>query len=230
MDDNSASLYMSAVSIAEIEAGIARLRRQGSGRKANGLTAWLDALLHLYQDRVLPFDAATARTAGALSDLARGRGHAPGFVDVAIAAPAKLRGFAILTNNARHLEPVGVPFTDPFVKLPPRRLPRFEVQAPRPRPMREQSFDAVAATFGAGARSLPALPQMQERDMAGGSTSPVEIAQTLRGISFPADKQDLIEHASRNEAGEGVMGVLEELPEREYTNMADVEKAVGQIM
>jgi hypothetical protein len=71
---------------------------------------------------------------------------------------------------------------------------------------------------------------MQERDMAGARTSPVEIAQTLRGISFPADKQDLIEHASQNDADESVMGVLEELPEREYTNMADVEKAVGQIM
>lgn len=66
--------------------------------------------------------------------------------------------------------------------------------------------------------------------MAGGSASPVEIAQTLRGMSFPADKQDLIEHASQNEADESVLGVLEELPEREYTNMADVEKAVGQVM
>jgi toxin FitB len=119
MGENSASLYMSAASIAEIEAGTARLRRQGSGRRADGLDAWLDTLLHLYQDRVLPFDAATARIAGALSDLARSKGHAPGFVDVAIAATAKLRGFAILTNSARHFEPLGVPFLDPFVELPP---------------------------------------------------------------------------------------------------------------
>jgi predicted nucleic acid-binding protein len=125
MDGNSASLYMSAVSIAEIEAGIARLRRQGSGRKADGLTAWLDTLLHLYQDRVLPFDVATARTAGALFDLARSKGHAPGFVDVAIAATAKLRGFAILTTNARHFEPLGIPFIDPSKKLPPRDTAGF---------------------------------------------------------------------------------------------------------
>jgi hypothetical protein len=65
--------------------------------------------------------------------------------------------------------------------------------------------------------------------MAGGSTSPVEIAKALRGISFPADKQDLIEHASQNEADESVMEVLEELPEREYGSMADVEKGVGKV-
>jgi toxin FitB len=119
MDDNSESLYMSAVSIAEIEGGIARLRRHGSGRKADGLTAWLDTLLHLYLERVLPFDVAAARIAGALSDLARSKGHAPGFVDVAIAATAKLRGFAILTNNAHHFEPLGVRFLNPFDALPP---------------------------------------------------------------------------------------------------------------
>jgi toxin FitB len=60
----------------------------------------------------------SARTAGALSDLARNRG-APGFADVAIAATAKCRGFTILTTNVRHFEPLGVPFSDPFAGLPP---------------------------------------------------------------------------------------------------------------
>jgi predicted nucleic acid-binding protein len=123
MEDNSTSLYMSAASIAEIEGGIARLRRQGSGRKADGLTAWLDTLLHLYRERVLPFDVAAARIAAGLSDLARSKGQAPGFVDLAIAATAKLREFTILTNNARHFELLGVPFLDPFLELPPRRQP-----------------------------------------------------------------------------------------------------------
>jgi toxin FitB len=123
MDDNSADLFMSAVSIAEIEAGIAELRRQGARRKAHDLTAWLDTLLHLYAERVLPFDVRTARIAGGLSDLARSKGHAPGFVDVAIAATAKLRGFTILTRNARHFEPLDVPFLNPFLRLPPRRTP-----------------------------------------------------------------------------------------------------------
>ena len=123
MDENSADLYLSAVSIAEIEAGIARLRRQGASRRADGLTAWLDALLHLYAERVLPFEVRAARIAGALADRVRSHGHAPGFADVAIAATAKLRGLTILSRNTRHFEPLGVRLLDPFVRLPPRRPP-----------------------------------------------------------------------------------------------------------
>jgi toxin FitB len=118
MDENSADLYISAVSIAEIESGIAKLRRRGAHRRADDLTAWLDTLLHLYADRVLPFEAQAARLAGALADRARSRGQAPGFADVAIAATAKLRGFTILTRNPRHFESLGAPFLDPFVELP----------------------------------------------------------------------------------------------------------------
>jgi toxin FitB len=124
MDDNSADLYMSAVSIAELEAGIAKLHRQGARRRADNLAAWLDTLLHLYDERVLPFDVRAARIAGGLSDLARSQGHTPGFVDVAIAATAKLRGFTVLTHNARHFEPLGIPFVDPLVGLPPPRPTR----------------------------------------------------------------------------------------------------------
>jgi predicted nucleic acid-binding protein len=119
MDQHSDDLYMSAVSIAEIESGIARLRRQGARHRSDDLTAWLDTLLHLYQERVLPFDVAAARIAGALSDLARSQGHAPGFADVAIAATATCRGLTILTANVRHFEPLGVPFRNPFAELPP---------------------------------------------------------------------------------------------------------------
>ena len=70
---------MSAVTIAEIEDGIAKARREGAARKARrALAAWLETLLHLYGDRVLPFDVGVARIAGVLSDKARGQGQAPG--------------------------------------------------------------------------------------------------------------------------------------------------------
>jgi toxin FitB len=119
MDTHSASLFMSAVTVAEIEDGIAKLRREGATRKSADLTAWLDTVLHLYGDRILAFDAATARIAGALSDRARGLGHTPGLADIIIAATAQHRGLTILSRNLRHLEPLGVAVVDPFVKLPP---------------------------------------------------------------------------------------------------------------
>ncbi|MBR1190695.1 type II toxin-antitoxin system VapC family toxin [Bradyrhizobium sp. AUGA SZCCT0160] len=119
MDAHSAALFISVVTVAEIEDGIAKLRREKAIRKSAGLAAWLETVLHLYDDRILTFDAATARVAGALSDRARGLGHAPGLADVIIAATAQHRGLTILSRNLRHLEPLGVAVIDPFVKLPP---------------------------------------------------------------------------------------------------------------
>ena len=118
MDDHSGSLYISAVMVAEIEDGIAQARREGARRKAADLTAWLEALLHLYASRILVFDLPTARIAGTLSDLARSRGAAPGFADVAIAATASRHRLTVLTRNMRHFGPMGVPALNPFDGLP----------------------------------------------------------------------------------------------------------------
>ena len=119
MDAHSEDLFLSVVTVAEIEDGIAKAKREGATRKASDLTAWLDTLLHLYAARILAFDVVTARIAGALSDLARGKGQAPGFADIMIAATAQRHGLTILSRNLRHFEPLGIPVHDPFAKLPP---------------------------------------------------------------------------------------------------------------
>ena len=120
MDSHSAALFLSAVTVAEIEDGIAKSRREGARRKSADLAAWLETVLHLYGDRVLAFDVATARIAGATSDRARGLGQAPGFADIIIAATAQHRGLTVLSRNVRHLLPLGVAVIDPFLELPPR--------------------------------------------------------------------------------------------------------------
>jgi predicted nucleic acid-binding protein len=119
MDRNSAALFLSAVTVAEVVDGIAKAHREGATRKAANLSAWLDALLHLYGDRILAFDVAVARIAGTLSDVARGQGQAPGFADIVVAATARHHGLTILTRNVRHFLPLGVLVLDPFVTLPP---------------------------------------------------------------------------------------------------------------
>jgi predicted nucleic acid-binding protein len=118
MDAHSDDLFLSAVTIAEIADGIAKAKREGAKRKASDLSAWLQTVLHLYSDRVLPFDTPTAEIAGALADLARGHGHSPGFADVAIAATARHHGLTILSRNDRHFAPMTVVVIDPFQKLP----------------------------------------------------------------------------------------------------------------
>jgi toxin FitB len=119
MDEHSDRLYLSAVTVAEIEDGIAKARREKAHRKAADLAAWLEVLLHLYASRILAFDLSVARIAGPLSDKARGRGTDPGFADIAIAATAYRHGLTILTRNTRHFALVGVPAVNPFDCLPP---------------------------------------------------------------------------------------------------------------
>ncbi len=118
MDQNSDRLFLSTITVAEIADGIAKARREGSGRKAASLTGWLETLLHLYGNRVLPFDVAAARVAGTLSDRARSKGRSPGFADVAIAATAAAHGLTVLTANLRHFTPLGVWAHNPFESLP----------------------------------------------------------------------------------------------------------------
>lgn len=119
MDRNSAGLYLSVITVAEVEDGIAKSRRQGAHRKAKRLSEWLETLLHLYGARVLPICLETARRIGVLADRARGQGHEPGLANLAIAATAQLRGWTVLTRNLRHFfAPLGVPALDPFAALP----------------------------------------------------------------------------------------------------------------
>jgi predicted nucleic acid-binding protein len=120
MEEHSDRLYLSATSVAEIEAGIAKARRARATRKARDLRDWLEGLLHLYGDRVLAFDTECARIAGALSDRALAQGHSPGFADITIAATAKRHDLILLTRNLRHFAPLGVAAIDPFQTLPRR--------------------------------------------------------------------------------------------------------------
>ena len=112
-------LYLPCIAIAEMAQGIGKLRRAGGAERADRLDRWLDGLLSIYADRILPLDAQAARLAGDISDAAMAQGRHPGFADVAIAALAQNAGLLLLTCNLKHFEPLGVACADPLVELPP---------------------------------------------------------------------------------------------------------------
>ena len=105
---NHQQLYLPSIAIAEMAQGIGKLRRAGGFERADRLDRWLDGLLDLYADRILPLDAQAARLAGQMSDAAIAQGRHPGFADVAIAALAQNAGFLLLTRNLKHFETLGV--------------------------------------------------------------------------------------------------------------------------
>ncbi len=120
MDRNSERLYVSVVTIAEIEDGIAKSAREGAMamRKAARLREWLETLVHLYSPRILPFDLAAARLAGTLSEGARADGHMAAFADLAISAIARCHSLTVLTRNLSRYAPLGVAAHDPVAELP----------------------------------------------------------------------------------------------------------------
>lgn len=116
--DVTDDLYISTISVAEIEAGIAKLSRQGATRKAGELTDWLNGILTSYRDRIVPLDLPAARMTGLLLDRAIGAGGDPDFEDAAIAACAVVSDMTVVTRNARHFQLFDVPFIDPYQSLP----------------------------------------------------------------------------------------------------------------
>ena len=100
-------MYLSVVSVAEIERGIIRQERQDPAF-ARVLSAWLDDILVLYGGRVLAVDLATARRWGRLSGAIGHEG-----LDLLIAATALEHGLSVVTRDVRHFEPTGVEVIDP---------------------------------------------------------------------------------------------------------------------
>ena len=100
--------YLSVVSLGEIERGIAG-KRASDPRFAEDLAAWLDQLLRLHGQRLLPVDLAIARRWGRLS-AALGHDSA----DLLIAATALERGLTVVTRNLRHFTPTGVATLNPW--------------------------------------------------------------------------------------------------------------------
>lgn len=102
------TLFISVVSIGEIERGIERARKSDAAF-AGELELWLEALLRLYDDQVLPVSANAARLWGRLSAKL---GHDG--VDLLIAATALMHGLTVATRNVKHFAPAGVAVINPF--------------------------------------------------------------------------------------------------------------------
>jgi hypothetical protein len=61
-------------------------------------------------------------------------------------------------------------------------------------------------------------------------TNPVEIQKHLKGVDYPAGRDILIKHAKKLGADREILSLLERLPaDEEYSNPADLNKALGEI-
>lgn len=57
--------------------------------------------------------------------------------------------------------------------------------------------------------------------------SPIELQKFLRGIDFPASKEDLINHARRNRVSEEIISMLEGMRTNRFISPTDVSDALN---
>ena len=100
-------LYLSVVTIGEIQAGI-ELTREQDAAKAAELENWLDLVLASYN--VLPMDAAACREWARLMH----RRSDTLSEDAMIAATAKVHNLTVVTRNVHDFSQLGVQLQDPF--------------------------------------------------------------------------------------------------------------------
>ena len=59
--------------------------------------------------------------------------------------------------------------------------------------------------------------------------NPIQVQKYLSGMDYPADRDEIIDHAKDQGADNDIVQILQQLPEQDYKTAADVSKAIGQI-
>ena len=112
-DQRSGALYVSAVTIGEIEYGLRIL--PAGGRRIRLKERFERYIALAFALRVLAFDEAAARIYGEIMGLRREIGRPMSVPDGQIAAIARLNGLQVATRNTRDFEDCGIERIDPFL-------------------------------------------------------------------------------------------------------------------
>ena len=59
--------------------------------------------------------------------------------------------------------------------------------------------------------------------------TPAEVEKYLKGLDYPAERDELVDWATEEGAPDNVISLLERIPDREYESPADVAKGIGEV-
>jgi predicted nucleic acid-binding protein len=105
------ALYTTAVTLAEIHFGLARLP---SGRRKDLLAEQFELISRIWRGRVLPFDGDAARQYATLAVAAHQAGRGFPTPDGYIAAIAASRGFVVATRDVAPFQAAGLQVINPW--------------------------------------------------------------------------------------------------------------------
>jgi len=106
------TLYLSAVTVAELRFGIAAMP---VGKRRETLDRRLEQeVLHLFESRVVPFDLDASRAFAQVIVVAKEAGRAVGTADAYIAATAAANGLMVATRDTSPFEAAGLSTINPW--------------------------------------------------------------------------------------------------------------------
>lgn len=97
-EQDEASLFISVVTVGEIEKGILKLRTTDT-RRSQKLTAWLGKVEQRFAGRILPLDAAALHAWAQIAASAEIAGRKLPVMDGLIMATAQCHGLTVVTRN-----------------------------------------------------------------------------------------------------------------------------------
>ncbi len=107
-DNDTKELWLSVIVVAELQRGIALVERRDLAQ-AESLQEWLDELINVYDDRILPISREIAVRWGSL-----GIPDPLPVLDGLIAATALEHGLTVVTRNVTDITRSGVSVLNPF--------------------------------------------------------------------------------------------------------------------
>ncbi len=110
-ETSDGDLATTAITVAEVEYGLARLP---DGSRADALRTAAAALWESFATAILPFDVAAASAYGALMASRERAGRPTGSFDAQIAAVATVHRATVATRNVSDFEGMGLKLIDPW--------------------------------------------------------------------------------------------------------------------
>jgi toxin FitB len=103
-EQDEASLYLSVITLGEIEKGILKLRASDL-RRSQKLTAWLGKVEQRFAGRILPLDAAALHVWAQIAAHTELAGQPMPVMDGLLMATAQCHGLTVVTRNTQDFAP-----------------------------------------------------------------------------------------------------------------------------